>query len=83
MQQKSKCRSCGDRDETIYHIISECSKVAQREYKTIHDWVGKDFHKEFCKKLKIMVKWYMHKPKSVVENETHKILRDFEIQTNY
>ena len=23
----------------------------------------------------------MHKPESVIENETHKILRDFEIQT--
>ena len=22
----SKCRLCGDRDETINHIISECSK---------------------------------------------------------
>ena len=24
-QQNSKCRLCGDRDETINHIISECS----------------------------------------------------------
>ena len=35
-QQNSKCRLCGDRDETINHIISECSKLAQ-EYKTKHD----------------------------------------------
>ncbi len=28
-QQNSKCRLCGDRDETINHIISECSKLAQ------------------------------------------------------
>ena len=28
-QQNSKCSLCGDRDETIDHIISECSKVAQ------------------------------------------------------
>ena len=27
-QQNSKCRLCGDRDETINHIISECSKLA-------------------------------------------------------
>ena len=25
-QQNSKCRLCGDKDETINHIISECSK---------------------------------------------------------
>ena len=27
-QQNSKCRFSGDRDETINHIISECSKPA-------------------------------------------------------
>ena len=31
-QQNSKCRLCGYRDETINHIISECSKLAQKEY---------------------------------------------------
>ena len=30
-QQNSKCRLCGNRDETINHIISECSKLAQKE----------------------------------------------------
>ena len=34
MQQNSKCRLRGDRDEIINHIISECSNLAQREYKT-------------------------------------------------
>ena len=31
-QQNSKCRLWGDRDETINHIISACSKLAQKEY---------------------------------------------------
>ena len=47
-QQNSKCRLCGDRDETINHIISECSKLAQKEYKTRHDWVGKVIPWEIC-----------------------------------
>ena len=51
-QQNSKCRLCGNRDETIYHIISECSKLAQKEYKARHDWVGKVIHREMCKKFK-------------------------------
>ena len=34
-QQNSRCRLCGDRDETINHIIS--GKLARREYKTRHD----------------------------------------------
>ena len=33
-QQNSKC---GDRDETINPIISECSKLAQKEYETRQD----------------------------------------------
>ena len=45
-QQNSKCTLCGDRDETINHIISECSKLAQKVYKATHDWVGKETHWE-------------------------------------
>ena len=51
-QQNSKCRLCGDRDETINHIISECCKLTQKEYKARHDWVGKVIHREMCKKFK-------------------------------
>ena len=50
-QQNSKCKLCGDRDETITHIISECNKLAQKEYKARHDWVGKVIHWEKCKKV--------------------------------
>ena len=69
-QQNSKCKLCGERDETINHIISECSKLAQKEYKTKHDWVGKVIHWELYKKLKFYHanKWYMHNPESVHRN---------------
>ena len=42
-------------------------------------------HKELCKRSKFdhATKWYMHKPKSVLENEAHKILCDFETQMNH
>ena len=75
-QQNSKYRLCGDRDETINHIISECSKSAQREYKVRHDWAGKVIHWEMCKKFKFdhTNKWYMHSPAPVLENATHKLL---------
>ena len=48
-QQNNKCRLCGDRDETINHLMSECSKLALKEYKTRQDWVGKVIHWEMCK----------------------------------
>ena len=44
------CTIWGDRDETINHIISECSKLAPKEHKTRHNWVGKVMHWEMCKK---------------------------------
>ena len=40
-----------DIDETINHIISECSKLAQ-EYKTGHNWVDMVIHWEMRKKFK-------------------------------
>ena len=39
-QHNSRCRLCGDRNETINHIISECSKLAQQEYKNRYDSLG-------------------------------------------
>ena len=84
-QQSSKCKLFGDRDETINHIISECSKLAQNEYKAKHDWVGKVIHREMCKKFKFdhTNKWYMHNPASVQENDTQKLLWNFNIQTDH
>ena len=50
---------------------------------TSHKWEGKMIHRELCKKLKCghTIKWYINKLESIQENETHKILLDFEIQT--
>ena len=76
---------CGDRDENINHIISEYSKLAQKEYKTRHDWVGQVIHWELCKKFKFdhTNKWYMHNPEPVQENDTDKLLWDFDIHTDH
>ena len=84
-QQNSKCWLCDDRDETINHIISECSKLSQKEYKTGHDWVEKMIHWEMCKKFKFdhTNKWYMHNPASVLDYDTPKLIWDFYIQTDH
>ena len=84
-RQNSKCRLCSDRDETINHIISECNELAQKEYKARHDWVGQVIHCEMCKKFRFDHAniWYMHNPAPVLENDTHKLLWDFDIQTGH
>ena len=84
-KQNSKERLCDDRDEAINHIISVCSKLIQKEYKTRHDWVGKLIYWKLYKKFKSdhTNKWYMHNPESVQENGTHKLLWDSEMHTDH
>ena len=74
-QQYDYCKLTGDKNETINHMISECSKLVLKEYKTRCGWVGNVIHWELCKRLKFdsTLKWYMDKPESFLENKTHKI----------
>ena len=74
-----------ERNETINHIISECSKFAQKKYKTAQDWVGKVIQREMCKTFQFYHanKWYMQNPAPVQENDTHKLLWDFDILTDH
>ena len=80
----NKCILCGDRDETINYIISECSKFAQKEYKNSQDWVSKVIYLEMCKKFKFdrTNKWNIHNPASILENDTHRLLWDNDINTD-
>ena len=85
MQENRKCRLHGNRDETVNHIISEWGKLAQKEYKIRNDWVRKVIHWELCKIFKFyhITKCCTRNPKFFKQNETHKILSDFEMQTNH
>ena len=84
-QQNSRCRLCGDGEKAINHMISKYSKLAQKEYKTRHDWAGKMIHWELYKKLQFdnTNKWYMHNLASFLGNMTHKLPWDFDIQTDH
>ena len=75
--QNSKCRLYGDRDETINHIISECSKLAQKRLDMTDGCGNKVIHWELFKKLKsdYANKWYIYKTASVMEKETRTPLR--------
>ena len=72
----SKCRKCNEKDETINHIVSECSALAQHQYKKRDDTVAKALHWSLCKKYQIHCsdKWYEHHPEGVVENDKIKLL---------
>ena len=57
----------------------------KEEDKTRHDRVEKMIPWELCIRLKFdhTIKWYMYKPESILENETHKILWNFYIKMDH
>ena len=59
--------------------------MAQKEYKARHDWLGEAINWEMCKKIEFdhANKWYMHNPEPVLGKDTHKLLWDFDIQTDH
>ena len=61
---------CRKVDESINHIASGCSKLAQNEYKTKHDKLGKIVHWKLVRKcnFEAIDEWYEHEPESVLEN---------------
>ena len=70
------CRLCGEKGETISHIVSERKKLKQKEYKRGHDNVARIVHWELSGafQIKSEEKRYEHKPGSVMENEDVKFL---------
>ena len=74
---------CKEKEETVSHIVSECSKIAQTEYQKRHGRVATTIHSALCKKygLPHTEKWYDHRAEPVMENEHVKLLWDFNVQT--
>ena len=75
-QVSEKFRMCGERDESITHLITECKMLSQKEYKQRHDNTAKIVHLELCQKFCLVGegKWYNHKPVGVFGNDKVKLL---------
>ena len=73
-----QCRLCNFQAETVEH---SCSKFAGTQYKLRHDNVTKYIHWLLCGKYGIQREpnWWKHNPISIVENDSAKILWDFNI----
>ena len=79
------CRLCGEREETISHIVAECTKLAQKQYRHWrHDRVALVI-RTLCKRFGFPYsdQWYEHVPERELENENVKLLWDFSIQTDH
>ena len=64
-QGTSKCRMCGSSEESVMHILSECEKLAQTEYRKRHDKVAIIIPWELCSLygFERSEKWYNHRAK--------------------
>ena len=73
-QRDSLCRVCRKVDKSIDHIVSGCSKLAQKEYKRRHGNLGKIVHWKLARKCNFKAgdKWYEHEPERVLEIEDYK-----------
>ena len=60
-------------------------QISTEEVQSETRWVGKVIHWEMCSKVQFdhTNKWYMHNPAPVLENDSHKLLWDFNIQTDH
>jgi hypothetical protein len=79
-----KCRICGTEGETIEHIISSCTVLAQSEYKKRHDIFAKIIHMNLAVKfnlLKDTQPHYIYKPESCLENDNYKLYFDRTVLT--
>ena len=83
-QKNSKWMICGNRDGTIDHIISECNKLTQKEYKTRHDWLLRWSTGICARNLNITI-WTngIYKIPNLSYRITCKLPWDFDLQTNY
>ena len=84
LRESATCRMWKTRDETVTHIISECSKLAQTDYKAQHHRVASAVHWSIMKAhgLTHTKSCYDHRADKVVGNEDVKVLWDFNIQAN-
>jgi len=78
------CRLCGQHVESVDHILSSCSVIAQTHYKWRHDSVARLVHYELAKLggLQVVDSWWLHNPSPVMESSSMKLLWDFTIQTD-
>jgi hypothetical protein len=80
-----KCRICGTEGETIEHIISSCTVLAQSAYKKRHDIFAKIIHMNLAVKFNLLKNTqphYSYTPESCLENDNYKLYFDRTILTD-
>jgi hypothetical protein len=80
-----KCRICGTEGETVEHIISSYTVLAQSEYKKRHDIFAKIIHINLAVKFNLLKNTqphYSYTPESCLENDSYKLYFDRTVLTD-
>ena len=81
------CRLCGEREEIVSHILSECKELAQNDFeKARHDTAAASLFWQMYQKYGFPTtakshEHFVDKEMGVLENENVKLLWDFPFQT--
>ena len=69
-----ECRMCGLHKETVSHLVSGCSKLAQGPYKRRHDHMGLRIYWEMCRKngIPCSEKWFEEVPDTIRKSKDNK-----------
>lgn len=80
-----RCRFCRSHTETIQHLLSGCTFLANRDYLHRHNLSCAIIHQYLGKKYELLthtVPYYKYNPQAVMENEIAKLYWDTTIQTD-
>eukprot|EP00957_Ditylum_brightwellii_P171294 13039699-Ditylum_brightwellii.AAC.1 len=78
------CRLCQQKDETVWHIVSACPKLAGMKYTKHHNDVVRYVHWNLLKErgIEVPVQWWKHVPIASVLDRDTTIIWDLKIITN-
>ena len=79
------CRRCHQKPETIQHITSGCTYLANTDYLHRHNQVCNIVHQKLANKyglLNTYTPYYKYQPKPVLENNSHRLYYDRSIITD-
>jgi hypothetical protein len=64
------CRVCGDKQETVAHVVGGCGVLMQGPGTIRHNRVGARVHWELCRKYGVPCseRWYEHRPQEISVN---------------
>ncbi|XP_044762032.1 uncharacterized protein LOC123319228 [Coccinella septempunctata] len=81
----TKCRLCDCVEETVQHLSSGCSAIADTKYMSRHNNMGKVVHQLLClgeRLLQNFTPYHAYTPQTLLENEHTKVYWDFAVLTD-